>query len=118
MRISAFPFYAGIKGPLSRRETVRKCVRAAAPLEPLDCLKNSGFKMCVFRGLFGEGCREVSWKLVDGGKLERSGAGSFLAGTKSAMGDCVAVTQTIAGWGRLTLLGGKVQSCDLSCDLL
>ncbi len=73
--------------------------------------------MCVFRGLFGEGCKEVGWKLVDVGKLERSGAGSFLAGTKSAMGDCVTVTQTIAGCGRVMLLGVKVQSCDLSCDL-
>lgn len=113
MRISAFPFYAGIKGPLSRRETVRKRVRAAAPLEPLDSSKNSGFKMCVFGGLFGEGCREVSWKLVDGGKLERSGAGSFLAGTKSAMGGLCSGHSDPRG-----LLAVKVQPCDLSCDLL
>lgn len=57
-----------------------------------------------FRGVFWEGCKEVSWKLVDVGKLERGGAGSFLVGTKSAMGDCVTVTQTIADWSRLMLL--------------
>lgn len=67
---------------------------------------------------FGEGCEEVSWKLVDVGKLERGGAGCSLAGTEAAMGDCVAVTQPLAGRGTVLLLAGKVQSCDSSCGLL
>lgn len=87
MRLSAFPFYAGIKRPLSGREAARKCVRVEAALELLECKKNPTVLKCVFLWeYFGKGCEEVSWKLVDVGKLERSGAGWFLAGTKSAMG--------------------------------
>lgn len=69
MRISAFPFYAGIKGPLSGGETVRKCVRAAVPLEPWESEKIAAFLRCIFTVLFGRGCEEVSWELVDVGKL-------------------------------------------------
>lgn len=37
VRLSAFPFYAGIKGPLSGGEAARNCVRVEAPVEPLEC---------------------------------------------------------------------------------
>lgn len=59
MRISAFPFYAGIKGPLSGGETVRKCVRVAASLEPFGVLKISVLNVYFQEIILKKGMRRL-----------------------------------------------------------
>lgn len=62
-------------------------------------LKNIDCEMRVFEVLIREGCVDacVVWKLGDVGKLERSGAGLFLAGTKPVIHGGHPVCQRLFG---------------------
>lgn len=106
---------------------MRKCVRVAAPVEPLESEKKSLLLISVFWGWGGregggEYCGKAVRRLVESCGCWKVGALAVAAGLSPGQnppwGDCAAVTQTVGGWSRLMLLGVKVQSCDLNFDLL